>query len=130
MADKKLVTASSIKVGNYIIMDNIACRVSSVQTSRPGKHGHAKCRIEAVGLIDGQKKINIYPGHDNVTVPIIEKKSAQVLSISKNIATVMDLESYETFDLNIPAEVKDQIKEGSQVVYWIILNDKILKQIK
>ena len=128
--DKKLVSAGSIKVGNYIIMDGAACRVSSVQTSRPGKHGHAKCRIEAVGLTDNQKRINVYPGHDNVEVPIIEKKAAQVLSISNDTATVMDMESYETFDLKIPKDLKDQVKEGVQVIYWTILSDKVLKQVK
>ena len=128
--DKKLVPASSMKVGSYIIIDNIACRVSSIQTSRPGKHGHAKCRIEAIGIITGQKKIQIYPGHDNVEIPIIEKKPAQVLSISNNIANVMDMASYETFDLKIPDEFKEQVKEGVQVIYWTILNEKILKQVK
>ncbi len=128
--DKKVVPASSIKIGSYIIMDNMACKVTAIQTSRPGKHGHAKCRIEAVGLITGQKKIQIYPGHDNVDVPIIEKKPAQVLSISNDTANVMDMGSYETFDLKIPPELKDQVKEGIQVIYWKVLADKILKQVK
>ena len=42
----------------------------------------------------------------------------------------MDLESYETFDLKIPEELKTEIKEGTQVVYWIILNQKVIMQTK
>jgi len=128
--EKKFTHASNLKVGNYVIVDGIACIVKSIQTSRPGKHGHAKCRIEAVGMIDNQKKIFVAPGHDKVDVPIIIKKSAQVLSLNGDTANVMDMESYETFDLKIPSELKEKITEGVQVVYWVILIEKVMKQIK
>ncbi len=128
--DKKLTEVSSLKVGGFIIMDGIACRVSSIQISKPGKHGHSKSRVEAIGLIDGQKKIIVKPSHDKVEVPIIEKKGAQVLSINKDVANVMDTETFETFDLKIPEELKDEVKENVQVTYWIILGNKILKQLK
>jgi len=70
------------------------------------------------------------PGHDNVDVPIVEKKSAQVLSIQGSTANVMDSESYETFDLSIPEEFKGEVVEGVNVMYWVILNDKVMKQVK
>ena len=127
---KKLVEVSSLKVGGYVIIDDIACRVVNIQTSRPGKHGHAKARIEAVGLINAQKKIIVRPGHDKIEVPIVDKKSAQVLSIHGDLATIMDAETYETFDAKISEEIKEEIKEGSQVTYWTILNDKIIKEVK
>lgn len=130
MGDIKHVTTTSLKKGAYMIIDGVACIVKDVQTSRPGKHGHAKCRIEAVGMIDGQKRIIVKPGHDKTEVPIIEKKTAQVLSIQRDTANVMDMESYETFDLKIPEDLKDDVKEGIQVLYWVILNDKLMKQVK
>jgi translation initiation factor 5A len=108
----------------------MACIVKSIQTSRPGKHGHAKCRIEAVGIKDGRKIITVLPGHDNIDTPIIEKKAAQVLSLQADKASVMDMESYETFDLDIPDDLKGQVVEGGQVVYWIVLGEKMLKQVK
>jgi len=128
--ETKQTTIGSLKKGNYVILDNIACVVKDTQTSRPGKHGHAKVRLEAVGMIDGQKKITVSPAHDKVTVPIILKQSAQVLSISGNIASVMDVESYETFDLKVPEELKSQVKEGLEVTYWNILGEKIMKSVK
>jgi len=42
----------------------------------------------------------------------------------------MDVSTYETFDLKIPEELKAEVKEGKEVLYWIILNDKIIKQVK
>ena len=128
--EKKQESAGNIQKGSFIIMDGVACRVNSVQTSKPGKHGHAKCRIEAVGLIDDKKRIEVMPGHASVDVPIITKKAAQVLSVNGNIANVMEAETFETFDLEIPEEVKGTIVEGGSVVYWQILDKKVMKQIR
>jgi|TARA_Y100000310_G_scaffold138289_2_gene137276 translation initiation factor 5A len=130
MAESKPIHMNEVKVGKYILVDDVACIVKSLQVSRPGKHGHAKYRVEAVGIIDGSKKIFIKPGHDSIESPIIEKETAQVLSVQGDIATVMDGKTYETFDLPIPNELKNQIKEGIEVIYWIIMNDKIIKQVK
>lgn len=124
------MSVGSLKVGSYIILDEAACKVSSLNVSRPGKHGHAKVSIVAIGLIDGKKRATVMPGHDNVGVPIVDKRTAQVLSIQGNAANVMDAETYETFDMQIPDELKDTIKEGVNVLYWVILNDKIMKQLK
>src|SRR3989344_7197623 len=104
MAETKLTTVGSLKVGNYVMMGGAACVVKSIQISKTGKHGHAKARIEAVGIVDENKRIEVHPTHDNVQVPIIEKKNAQVLSIKGNSVSVMDLESFETFELKIPEE--------------------------
>lgn len=130
MASSKQESAGSVKEGMTIIMDGAACKVVSVQISRPGKHGHAKARIEGIGLIDEKKRISVYPGSEIIEIPIIEKKSAQVLSVTGNTANVMDAETFEMFDLPIPEELQGQVKENSHILYWIILNDKVMKQIK
>jgi len=126
----KISSIGSLKKGSCIIIEGAACKVVSTQTSRPGKHGHAKVRMEAVGLIDDKKRVIVMPGHENIEVPIIEKKTAQVLSVQGDTANVMDNETYETFDLKIPEELKGQVIEGISILYWDILDDKIMKQIK
>ena len=122
--------AGSLKEGNYVILDNVPCVIKSIQTSKTGKHGHAKCRIEAIGMVDSRKIIKVMPGHEKVDVPIIEKRSAQVLSVNGDKANVMDSESYETFDIDIPEDLKGQVNEGSNVMYWIILDKRVIKQVK
>ncbi|MDP7506486.1 MAG: translation initiation factor IF-5A [Candidatus Woesearchaeota archaeon] len=129
MATKK-ASVGSLQKGSYVIVDGHACRVADTQTSRPGKHGHAKVRMSAVGLIDGKKRVVVMPGHDQVDVPIVEKKNAQILSIQGDTANVMDTESYETFDLKIPEDLKEGCVEGAKVLYWDILGDKVMKQIR
>jgi translation initiation factor 5A len=126
----KFANAGSVKEGSYIIMDGVACKVVGMQTSKTGKHGHAKARIESIGLIDDKKREMVIPTSENIEIPIIEKKTAQVLSITGNKANVMDTETFETFDLDIPEDIKDELVEGCQVLYWLILNDKVMKQVK
>ena len=127
---EKLTTAGSVKEGDTIMVGGAPCRVVGVQRSKPGKHGAAKARIVAVGIIDGKKRDVVMPGHEKVQVPMVEKKNAQVLSVSGNTANVMDAETYETFDLEIPEELQGQVKEGMQVLYWLIMGHKLLKQVK
>ena len=125
----KQQSIGSLKKGSYIVIDDVACKVTDLSVSRPGKHGHAKVNLMAVGLLDGKKRNMVAPGHDSVDVPVIDKKNAQVLSISGEHANVMDMETYETFDMEIPDELKGEVVEGCTVLYWQILDDKVMKQV-
>ena len=54
----------------------------------------------------------------------------RIILFGGDTANVMDNESYETFDLAIPDELKSSVVEGCQVMYWIILDDKVMKQVQ
>ena len=126
----KTVGGNELKVGSYIIIEGAACKIVNIDISRPGKHGHAKMRMEGMGIIDGKRRIIVMPAHDNIEVPIIEKKTAQVLSVHGSTANVMDAETYETFDLTVPEELQGSCIAGVSVLYWKVLEDKVLKQVK
>jgi len=130
MAETKQVSAGSLKLGSYVLVDNVACTVKDIQKGKTGKHGAAKCRIDCIGIISGQRKQLMCPADENVVVPIIEKKNAQVLSVQGDTANVMDTETYETFDLKIPEELKSTIKEGGVINYWIIMDEKVMMTTK
>jgi translation initiation factor 5A len=130
MGEVKQIHATDAKPGRYVVFDNKACIVKNLDISRPGKHGHAKCRIEAVTIKDGKKIVKIMPGHDNLDSPIIEKKTAQILAVNGDKVNVMDMETYETFDLDVPEEYKDRVKEGAQILFWILMDEKIVKDVK
>ena len=130
MADSKSISANTAQKGMSTVLDGVACKVVDVEISKPGKHGHSKVRLSAVGLIDDKKRIVVMPGHDSIEVPIIEKRSAQVLSVQGDTANVMDSETYETFDLKIPDELKGQVVDGSSVLYWDIMGNRVIKQLK
>ena len=128
--ETKKADAGAMKSGSFMVIDGVASKVVDNQISRPGKHGHAKCRITGVGLLDGKKRVVVMPGHDKVDVPIIGKRTAQVLSISGDTANVMDAETYETFDMQIPDELKAEITEGCNILYWVVLDEVVMKQVK
>ncbi len=130
MGEVRQTSVGELKKGSYIVIEGAACQVVDTQVSRPGKHGHAKVRLTGVGLIDDKKRVIVMPGHDNVDVPIIEKKTAQVLSVTGGTANVMDTEAYETFNLKIPEELKSAVVEGVTILYWEVLNDRVMKQLK
>ena len=108
-------SAKDLKVGRYVIIDNIPCKVVSIDTSKPGKHGSAKMRITAIGLFGGEKKVLLTPSDADVMIPIIKKRTAQVLSVEGDYAQVMDKDSYETFDVYVPEEFRDKVEEGKEV---------------
>jgi len=128
--EKKSVSVGNLKKGDTILIDDVPCKITDTATSRPGKHGHAKVNLTAVGILDGKKRQLVMPGHDKVEAPIIEKKSAQILSVTGNSANVMDMETYETFYMEIPEELKEEVKEGKEVLYWTIMGAKVMKQVK
>ena len=109
------VEAKKLKVGRFVLIDDVPCKVVNIDTSKPGKHGSAKMRITAIGIFDGQKKTLLSPSGAHVEQPMIKKGTAQVIAIEGNTAQVMDKESYETFDVIIPEEFKGQISEGKEV---------------
>lgn len=122
--------STELRTGNLAIIDTKPCIVKSIDISKTGKHGHAKARIEAVGVFDSKKKIIVIPGSEKVEIPIVEKKKAQVLSFDKqnNKANIMDLENFETFDSMVDKSL-EELQEGAQVEYWIIEEKKIIKRL-
>ncbi|MBT3408292.1 translation initiation factor IF-5A [Candidatus Woesearchaeota archaeon] len=126
----KLVAVGQLTKGKYVVLDGAPCRVKSTSTSRPGKHGHSKVRLEGVGLLDGKTRVIVMPAHDNIEAPIVEKLTAQVLSVNGDMANVMDNETYETFDLKIDDDVEGEVVEGCLVLYWDLMGTKVMKQVK
>ncbi len=123
----KIINATEAKVGTNIIVDEIPCTVKNIDISTTGRHGHAKCRIEAVGIITGQKKVFVIPGHDRLEVPTVDKRRGQVLFIGANV-NIMDLESFETMEVRCSDEIKSQLEVNSNVEYWDVEGEKIIKR--
>jgi len=120
----RLITAHDSKTGTTILIDGGACIVRSNDISKTGKHGASKCRIEAVEIFSGKKKIVAVPGDERFDVPNVDKRKAQVLNVSDSSASVMDLESFETIDIPIAEELRGQIQVEENVEYWDIEGKK------
>jgi translation initiation factor 5A len=92
--------------GDYVMIDEAPVVIDSYSTSKPGKHGSAKARVEGRGVFDDKKRSFVQPVDADAQVPIIERKQGQVVSVtSETVIQVMDLDSYETFDMKIPDDM-------------------------
>lgn len=128
----KPVDLGSVKEGSYILIDGEPCRIVEYDKSKPGKHGAAKARVVGIGVFDSVKRSLVSPVSSNVEVPLIEKKSGQVVSIASNNVQLMDLETFETFDVPLPAdeEVKAKLISGTEVEYWSVLGRTKIVRVK
>ena len=121
---KKLSEVRLLRVNGYRIIDDEPCKILSISTSKPGKHGEAKARIEAVGLFDEQKRSVVHPVKHKVGVPMIDKRQGQVITTGDDTAQVMDLETYETFEILVDEEYKGKLEPGKEINYMIALGRK------
>ena len=117
MAEWETKEIRELKVGRYVNIDDEPCKIISIDTSKPGKHGSAKANIDAVSIFTGAKKSIVGPVSTKVQVPIIDKRKGQILSITGEEALVMDLESFENLSIVINDDAEQEIEEGAEVLY-------------
>ncbi|PKP51089.1 MAG: translation initiation factor IF-5A [Candidatus Altiarchaeales archaeon HGW-Altiarchaeales-3] len=126
----KIVELRTLKVGRYMLMDDEPCKITSMDVSKPGKHGEAKVRIEGMGIFDNRKRSAIKPSGHKVTIPMLDKRTGQVLTVIGDEVQLMDMDGYETFELPIPDELKGQLSEGKELLYMECMGRKRILQLK
>jgi len=102
---KEQTEVRELDEGSYVMLDDAPCKINAYSTAKPGKHGSAKARVEAVGVFDGKKRSLSQPVDAKIWVPIINRKQGQVVSVQDGDAQVMDLETYDTFTMRVPEAV-------------------------
>lgn len=127
----KPVELGSLKVGHNIVIDGEPCRIVELEKSKPGKHGSAKVRLVAIGIFDKVKRTMVGPADSKVEVPIIEKRSGQVVSTGDTVS-VMDNETYEIVEVPFPDEEKlaASLEPGASVEYWKIMGRYMIVNVK
>jgi translation initiation factor 5A len=118
---KEQVEVRSLKEGRYILIDEEPCIIKSMTHSKTGKHGSAKSRIDAIGIFDGTKRSIVAPVTDKIYVPLVERKTGQVISVSGNVAQIMDMADYSTLELKIPDDLKSKIEPGKDISYLLAM---------
>ncbi|MCK4405856.1 MAG: translation initiation factor IF-5A [Hadesarchaea archaeon] len=127
---REMTEIGKLKEGRFVVIDDEPCRIVGFSTSAPGKHGHAKAKVDAIGIFDSQKRSIVRPTSAKVEVPMIERGSAQVLAIIANNAQLMDLTTYETFELPIPMTLRGEVREGVEVEYIQALGRRKIERVK
>ncbi len=128
----KIAKVGDLKVGSYAMVDGEPSRIMSLQKSKSGKHGSAKYRCSAISLFDGSKRSFVNPVDTSIQIPIVEKNAAQVVSMNPDGLQLMDLETYEVFEVGMPndAEIVAKLAAGKEVEYWKIMGRYKVQRVK
>jgi translation initiation factor 5A len=119
MSGKMIVQVKDLKKGKFVIIDDVPCRVVDVETSKPGKHGAAKARVTAIGVFSDAKKVLLKPVDSNCEVPIVDKRNGQVIADLGEKLQVMDMETYENFEVDKPKDI--QLTAGQEIEYMEVM---------
>ena len=133
----KPIELGSLKIGSYILLPvsdqptGEPCRITEYDTSKPGKHGAAKARIVGMGVFDDQKRPHVGPVSMQVHVPLIDKRPGQIISMTDSNVQVMDMETFETVDVDmIDEEIKGKLEQGQEIEYWKVMDRIKIMRIK
>ena len=133
----KPIELGSLKIGSYILLPvsdqptGEPCRITEYDTSTPGKHGAAKARIVGMGVFDDQKRPHVGPVSMQVHVPLIDKRPGQIISMTDSNIQVMDMETFETIDVDmVDEEIKEKLEQGQEIEYWKVMDRIKIMRIK
>ena len=122
------------------MVDEEPCIIKSTERSKSGKHGHAKVRVVCVGMFDKNKRSLTIPSGHVVDTPDIIKGNAQINFIEDSSINIMNLESYESIDVDWPQDqdmnkkLKDLQKDPdristTQVEYWQLAGKTLITRV-
>lgn len=128
----KPTSVGSLKRGQSIVINGEPYKIVSLEKSKPGKHGSAKARITAIHVFNNTKKSIVSPVNAKIDVPLIEKRTAQVVYMEDDSVQLMDLESYESFFALKPTEKEmlDKLSANVEVEYWNVLGRTKIVRVK
>lgn len=119
----------ALREGRYVLIDDEPCKITKINVSKPGKHGEAKSRVEGVSIFDGSKKSFVHPVSHKCKIPMIDKRAAQVLAIIGEEVQLMDMVTYETFNVPIPDEFREALVEGVEIQYLVAMDRKKITRV-
>ena len=122
------------------MIDEEPCIIKSTERSKSGKHGHAKVRVVCVGMFDNNKRSLTFPSGSMVDIPEIVKGNAQINFIEDISINIMDLETYESMDVDWPEDedLKNKLKDlqgnpdkisTTQVEYWQLAGKTLINRV-
>ena len=125
-------TLGELRKGSYVMISGEPCRVVEITKAKTGKHGSAKAHVVAIGLFTGTKRTLVGPVDQTVEIPIIDKRVAQVLADTGSALQLMDMETFETFEVEKPEDpaLAEKVKPGVEVEYWDVMGKRIIMRVR
>jgi len=114
------VEIRTLKVGRFCVVDGQAYKILSISTSKPGKHGSAKARIELVSLFSSKKISHVGSVTDSINVPMIEKGNAIVSHIDGDEVHAMNMKDYTQMILPLDPDI--EVASGQEILWMEALD--------
>jgi len=114
------VEIRTLKVGRFCVVDDQAYKILSISTSKPGKHGSAKARLELVSLFSSKKISHVGTVTDKIHVPMIEKGTAVVTHMEGDEVHAMNMRDHSMMIL--PMEPELNIEAGKEIMWMEALD--------
>lgn len=96
------IQTSTLKKGSHLLIKGRPCKVDSISTSKPGKHGSAKCHIVAIDIFTGKKMEEISPAHATLHAPYVKRKEYSLFNIDDGFMEGMDNNDVMKDDIRVP----------------------------
>ncbi len=134
--------AGQIRVGGHMCIKGFPCKVTSVSTSKTGKHGSAKCNFTAIDIFTGKKYEDIQPSTANVEIPNIVRREYGLIDISADdYVSLMDNETGEVReDIKLPEfpegyghKIKQMFETGKPYICTVLKamgHEQIMEPLK
>merc|ERR1711994_704083 len=101
----ELAEAGRMKPGSYIIMkEQWPCKVTSMSTAKPGKHGSAKAMITGKDIFTDKQYEETFGTNDMTPAPIVETTEYNCIAIDGDALQLLTPEGEMKEDINLPSE--------------------------
>ncbi len=114
------VEIRTLKVGRFCVVEDEAYKILAISTSKPGKHGSAKARLDLVSLFSTSKRNYSATVSDKIHVPMIEKGTAVVTHIEGEEVHAMNMRDYS--QMILPMEPEMSIEPGKEIMWMEALD--------
>ncbi|XP_062253385.1 eukaryotic translation initiation factor 5A-1-like [Platichthys flesus] len=84
------VQCSSLEMDGFVMIKDRPCKIVEMNTSKSGKHGHAKVHLVGLDLFTGETHEDIFPSTHNLDVPNVCRRDLQVFGVKDGYLTIKD----------------------------------------
>ncbi|CAL8080383.1 unnamed protein product [Calicophoron daubneyi] len=93
---------SALRVNGYVVIKNRPCLITSMSTSKTGKHGAAKVHLTGVDIFTNKKYEEQSSSTSMMRVPKIARKDYQLMDIKDGFLSLMSEDCEMREDIPVP----------------------------
>merc|ERR1719215_218256 len=118
--------AHHVKKGGHIMLKGRPTKIVDVKTSKTGKHGHAKCNMTGVCVLNGRKYNEVHPGHIVLRAFNPLKTQYEVIDVDQEEGLVICINE-EGAEVKIPLDTEIDVHNEIPDAFASIEEGKVLQ---